>query len=259
VTGDGHQVTLGCHNITKQGQVTIVDIGAIKRYDMVHLSLNGLADSLNTQGIKHLNDVISICPDRVHISFTQNLCQAGAISLKYPLTDSFKLSLLCYVDPSLVICCWQVHVHLGNCLNALKAHVRQKVGLNAPQEHIVFHLVHNLLIVLKLVVIRVHDTYSQHQFLCIVIVKDAVKIISKASLNLFRNLLHGQFLVCHTLSVQLDAEEPRRYAGGIKIWHFIVDAYPLLILCYYCIHGVRVVVDSSVCCNSPQCGVLQAT
>ena len=48
VTSDGHQVTFGSHDITQQGQVSIVDVGTIKRDDMVHLFLNTFSHSLDT-------------------------------------------------------------------------------------------------------------------------------------------------------------------------------------------------------------------
>ena len=57
VTGDGHQMTLGRHDVAKQGQVTVVDVGTVKRDDVVHLSLNGLSHGLNTQSLERKNIV----------------------------------------------------------------------------------------------------------------------------------------------------------------------------------------------------------
>lgn len=37
-------------------------------------------------------------------------------------------------------------VYLADLVNALQGHVSQHVGLNAPQEHVIVHFVHHLLI-----------------------------------------------------------------------------------------------------------------
>ena len=52
VPSDGHQVTLGCHDITQQSQVTIVNVGTVEGDNVVHLSLNSFTHSLNTKSLK---------------------------------------------------------------------------------------------------------------------------------------------------------------------------------------------------------------
>ena len=76
-----------------------------------------------------------------------------------------------------------VHVHLADGLQPLQCHVRQHVGLDTPEEHVVLHLVSLLLIVI-LAVLTVHDPDSQHQLLRVVIVEDAVEVVSEASVDL---------------------------------------------------------------------------
>ena len=61
-----------------------------------------------------------------------------------------------------------------------------------------------------LALLAVHDTNPQHQFLCVVIVEDAIQIVAKASGDLLGNLFHRQFLVRHTLAVQFDSVEERK-------------------------------------------------
>lgn len=39
VTSDGHQVTLGCHYVTKQSQVTVVDVKTVELQHGVHFFL----------------------------------------------------------------------------------------------------------------------------------------------------------------------------------------------------------------------------
>ena len=44
VTCDRHQVTFRGHHVTKQRQVSIVDVGTVKRNDVVHFSFDGFSD-----------------------------------------------------------------------------------------------------------------------------------------------------------------------------------------------------------------------
>ena len=64
-----------------------------------------------------------------------------------------ELSAVCNNDPLFVVCCGQVHVDFGDGLQTLQRHVRQHVGLNATQKHVVFHLVSLLLVTFVLVII----------------------------------------------------------------------------------------------------------
>lgn len=60
VTRDGHQVTAASHSVTKQSQVAVVDVGAIKGDDVVQLSLQSFSDSFDTQNLfnKQLSETI---------------------------------------------------------------------------------------------------------------------------------------------------------------------------------------------------------
>lgn len=100
-----------------------------------------------------------------------------------------------------------MHVHFSDGFDTLQGHVRQHVRLDTTQEHVVLHLVHIfLVVVLELVVLVVHDTNAQHQFVRVVVVEDTVQIVTKSSVDFFRNLFHGQFLIRHTLAVQLNTQ-----------------------------------------------------
>lgn len=51
VTRDGHQVTAAGHCVTEQSQVTVVDVGTVKGYDVVQLPLQSLSYSFNAQDL----------------------------------------------------------------------------------------------------------------------------------------------------------------------------------------------------------------
>ena len=49
VSRDGHQMSLGRHDVTQQRQVAVVDVGAVERDHVEHLALNRLPHGLNAQ------------------------------------------------------------------------------------------------------------------------------------------------------------------------------------------------------------------
>lgn len=63
--------------------------------------------------------------------------------------------------------------------------------------------------ILELAVITVHNSDSEDQFFCIVVVEDAVEIIAETCIYLLCDLLHGKFVICHPLSIQLNSQQPR--------------------------------------------------
>ena len=161
-----------------------------------------------------------------------------------------------------------MHVDLADGFQALQGHVRQHVGLNTSQEHVVLHLFRLLLIIL-LAILAVHDPDSEHELLRVVIIEDAIEVISKAGIDLLRDLLHCEPLVCHPLSVQLNPtentelasitleyitelpEEPVTDPVGIKVRHLVVNVDKHLVLGDHSVLGVRIVVNRRVRSHFP--------
>lgn len=162
------------HCVTQQGKMAVVNVRTIKRDDMVQLSFQSLTHCLNTKNSENLHNVVGGGPNRVHILFTKDPHETDSICFQDPLLQGFKLSIFCDDDFLFVVRLGKMHVHLADLLNALQGHVCQHVGFNASKEDIIVHLIYNLLILLELVLVAVHDADSQYQFLSIVIIEDAV-------------------------------------------------------------------------------------
>ena len=58
---------------------------------------------------------------------------------------------------------------------------------------------------LVLLVLVGHESNPQHELLGVVVVEDAVEVLAKVAADLVRDLLHGQLLVRHALSIQLES------------------------------------------------------
>lgn len=128
---------------------------------------------------ENLHNVVGRGPDRIDVLLAEDPHEAHSVRLEDPLLQGLELTILRDDDLLLVVSLGQVHVHLeeksvtfdfslqagirfcyrsearpsicylADLLDALKRHVRQHVGLDAPQEHIVIHFVHHFLILGK--------------------------------------------------------------------------------------------------------------
>ena len=78
------------------------------------------------------------------------------------------------------------------------------------------------------------------------------------SADLLGNLLHGKFLVGHSLPIQLKSEKPRGDPRGIKVRHFVVYIDKLLVFLNDRVLRIWVIVDGGVGSYLPQSGVLYA-
>lgn len=71
VTSDSHEMTFSRHYVTEQGKVTVVHVQTVELQDSVHFFLYRLTDSLNTQYLEYLTNVVTECPNRIYISLRQ--------------------------------------------------------------------------------------------------------------------------------------------------------------------------------------------
>jgi hypothetical protein len=210
VTRDGHQVTFGGHDVAQQSEMPVVHVQTVELQHGVHFFLDGFTNGFDSQHRENLADVVGEGPDGIDVSFGENLHHAGAVSFEQPLGDRLELSGLRDHDPLLGVVLGQVHVHFRDGLDTLQGHVAQHVRFDAPQEHVVVHLVHVFVgAVSEFAVVAVHYANSQDQLLRVVVVEDAIQVVTEAGVDLLGYLFHGQFLVGHPLPVQFDAQQPR--------------------------------------------------
>jgi len=184
VSRDSHQVTLGSHDVTEQAEMTVVDVQAVEIQNRGNLFLYTLPDSLDTETGEDFADVVGASSHRVYVPLREYLHKCGSVSLKQPFGDGLELSLVRHKDPLLVISLGQMHVHLRNGFQSLKCHVRQQVRLDTPEEHVIRHLV-CLIFIVVLSFLTVHEPDPENQFFCVVIVKNAIQIITKSCVDLF--------------------------------------------------------------------------
>lgn len=77
-----------------------------------------------------------------------------------------------------------MHVDLGDRLQTLQSQVRQHVGFDTPQKHIIFHFIGQFFVITAgILIFGVHNSDTQHQFFRIVIVENAVQIVTKTSID----------------------------------------------------------------------------
>jgi len=69
VPSNGHQVTFSGHNVTKQGQMPIVDIKTIEIEHKKDLFFHAFPHSFDTKHLENLTDIVADSPCWVNISF----------------------------------------------------------------------------------------------------------------------------------------------------------------------------------------------
>ena len=73
MTGDGHKMTLGSHDVTQQAQVSVVDVQTVEVQHKGNLLLYALSDSFDTEGCENFADIVGAGTHGVNISLSQNL------------------------------------------------------------------------------------------------------------------------------------------------------------------------------------------
>lgn len=81
---DGHKVTASGHGITKDGQMSVIDIGTVKLNDTSQLLEEGISGCLYAQNINGFNDVVAGCPGVVNAWHAHDLHQGStALQLRH--------------------------------------------------------------------------------------------------------------------------------------------------------------------------------
>jgi len=127
MTCDGHEITLGCHHIHEQRQMTIVDVGAVKRNDIVHFFLDRFAACFDTQCLQTLDYIIGIGTTLIDVICAEYFHECGTVCFKYPFADRLEFTLVANLDSFLFFFDRLGHVDLGNSLDSLQCHVRQDI------------------------------------------------------------------------------------------------------------------------------------
>lgn len=120
---NSHQVSLRSHHITKQCQMSVIDIGSVERDDIVHFSLDSLSDRLDSEHFKDLADIVGCRSNRINLTFGEHTEQRGTISFKDPVGDRLEPSLRCNNDTLLIISIRLIHVDLRDRRDSLKRQI----------------------------------------------------------------------------------------------------------------------------------------
>lgn len=119
VTRDGHQVTFSSHDVTEQGQVTIVDVQTVELEHHVHFLLDGFSNSLDTEDRKDFANVVRVGTNGINVAFAQDPHQRRAVCFQKPLGDGFEFSGFSNDNPLLLVSLRQVHVHFTDRIDTL--------------------------------------------------------------------------------------------------------------------------------------------
>ena len=69
MSGNGHQMAFSRHNVTKQGQMPVVDVKAVEIQDSKYFLFNTFSHSFNTQHREDLTNVVGRGSGGIDVSF----------------------------------------------------------------------------------------------------------------------------------------------------------------------------------------------
>ena len=92
MTGDGHEMTFGGHDVTEEGQMAVVDVETVELEHRVHLLLDRFADGFDAQHGEDLADVVGIGAHGIHVAFAEDAHQRRSVRLQQPFSDGLVLT-----------------------------------------------------------------------------------------------------------------------------------------------------------------------
>ena len=82
VARNGHQVTFGRHDVTQQGQMSIIDVQTIEIQHKEHFFFDAATDSLNAEDGENLANVIGGRSGGVDVTFGEYPHEGGTVSFQ---------------------------------------------------------------------------------------------------------------------------------------------------------------------------------
>src|ERR1700722_5043855 len=98
-----HEMSTMRHQIAKQGEVTIVDFGALELNDAAQLPENCGPSSFDTENVEDFNAAVRVGAFEIHPVNTHHGLQVGALSFHYPLLMVSRVYGACIVNEDLVV------------------------------------------------------------------------------------------------------------------------------------------------------------
>jgi hypothetical protein len=92
MSGNAHQISLGGHDITEQGQMAVVYIGTVGLDDLAEFPQDGPSGALNPQDLVDFKEVVGEYPAGIDARMAHHSQQPDALRLQDPLVFGLKLS-----------------------------------------------------------------------------------------------------------------------------------------------------------------------
>ena len=237
VPGDGHEVPAVRHHLDQDGEVAVVDVGAVELDDAAEFLQQRVAHRLDAENLNHLDEVVRRRPGEVHVLVVHHLEQVHALRVQLPLgrlRERLRLRVQAH-DVRLA------DEHLADVRDPAQAQVRQELRLEALQKHLVLRRHLPDVPLLELVV---HDPDPQEQLLGVVVVEDAAQVVLEVLVDALRDVRHEELLVHHHLAVQLDPQQPRAHPARVHllVGHLVVAPHELAVLLDHRVRHLGVVV-----------------
>src|SRR5271168_1690842 len=93
MASDSHDIASRRHNIAKESQVTMIDIGAVERQDLRQFPQKSRSCCLNAEDLKYLREFVRVGTSCVNSWDSQNFGERAAAGFKYKLLALWRALL----------------------------------------------------------------------------------------------------------------------------------------------------------------------
>ena len=162
---NSHQMPSVCHCITKNGQMSVIDIRTIERYDHPQLIQESSTNSLDSKNLNYFDQMVTCCPSSINIFMAHDSQEINTFCIKHPLIICFEANIvLKFIDLPIF------DKNFVNIWNSTKCHLCQHVTFNLLEEDIILS---RLILYFSLWSFIICDADTKDQFIRIIIIKYA--------------------------------------------------------------------------------------
>ena len=224
---NSHQSPTHCHDIDQASQVPVVDVAAVERDDISQLAKQCTSDSLDSEHLKGLHDVVRVGTSEVHILIAEYGHERRSICVDDPFLNIAEALLILPLRLVLLPI-----VHLGNGRDPLDPQLLQHVLLQSLHKYIellrAFLITKTFLNTLFLSTTPsaiILDTNADHTVGVVgLVTADYLHVtLAVLLLNEFLKVAHLNLLSLEHFFVKLKPEQPRRPFGTVVSSDLVVS------------------------------------
>jgi hypothetical protein len=132
VSRDGHELSTLSHQVAKQCQVTVVDVGTIELDDVSQLLEQSGSTGLDPENLEYLVRIVRVSPDGVDAIHCQYLLEVATVCVDGPLSLRVVKVALCGDDRPILL----LHENTADALDTTQCDIVKHHALKLDQRRV---------------------------------------------------------------------------------------------------------------------------